>query len=55
MNLENLNVTELDAQEKSTVDGGLAIIGGIVVGVVVGAAVEIMSDTDCFIDGLMGE
>lgn len=54
MNLQNLNVAELSAQEVQNTEGGFAIIGTIVAGVVIGAAVEIMGDTDCFIDGLMG-
>jgi hypothetical protein len=52
MNLEKLNVAELNSQEIKETEGG--IIGVIVAGIVIGAAVEIMGDTDCFIDGLMG-
>lgn len=52
MNLENLNVTELGAQEKVSVDGG---IWNIVTGLVIALEVEIIQDWENFKAGLNNE
>ena len=54
MNLENLNLVELNAQEAVLIDGGLFGIDDLVIGVLVGAAVQIMADWENFEAGLNG-
>ncbi|WP_298140233.1 hypothetical protein [Flavobacterium sp.] len=54
MNLENLNLVELNAQEVKETEGGLFGLDDLVVGVLVGAAVQIMGDWENFEAGLNG-
>jgi hypothetical protein len=54
MNLEKLNLVELNAQEVQETEGGLFGWDDLVIGVLVGAAVQIMNDWENFEAGLNG-
>jgi hypothetical protein len=54
MNLEKLNLVELNAQEAVVTEGGLFGWDDLVIGVLVGAAVQVMSDWENFEAGLNG-
>lgn len=50
-NLENYGVQELGAKEIQSIDGGLAVVDDILIGLVVGAVLGIVNDWDDFKEG----
>jgi hypothetical protein len=54
MNLEKLNLVELNAQEVQETEGGIFGLDDLVIGVLVAAAAQVMSDWENFEAGLNG-
>lgn len=54
MNLEKLNLVEMSSQEVKEVDGGLFGIDDLIIGVLIGVAVQIMADWENFEAGISG-
>jgi hypothetical protein len=52
--IQNSSLKELNNDECKKINGGLFGLDDIIVGIVVGAAIEIMSDWDNFKAGLSG-
>ncbi|MBX2897310.1 MAG: hypothetical protein KF763_17835 [Cyclobacteriaceae bacterium] len=50
----DISLNELDSDECREINGGLFGIDDIIIGIVVGAAIEVMSDWDNFKAGLSG-
>lgn len=54
-NVKDYGVQEMNQDEMKLITGGLGFLAFVVAGIIISAAVEIISDWDNFIGGLTGQ